>query len=180
MRVKNYLSGGLFDNKMSAKRCDAIVVQLDADILSDEPFRNRMRRCIRREVNDPAEPIERGKEICKILEIVGRVSELTQVDRDRHIVTAAVESTEAWCIGVFRRWADNPELLRGGALRDRFMDVLHESEGRPVQTVARIDKSPDRRERYCKRYAENYRNLEQQCYHFRELVEKLEVFFRNK
>ena len=38
VRVKSYLGGGLFDNEMSAKRCDAIVVQMDSDILSDEPF----------------------------------------------------------------------------------------------------------------------------------------------
>ena len=179
VRVKSYLGGGLFDNEMSAKRCDAIVVQMDSDILSDEPFRNRMRKCIGREVRDPETPIDRGREICTILEVVGRVSELTQVDREKHMVMAAVESTETWCIAAFSMWDDNPELLRGDVLRDRFMDVLHESEGRPMRAVARIDKSPGRRLKFCGKYAASYGSLEQQCHHFKELVEKLDVLFRN-
>lgn len=180
VRVKSYLGGGLFDNDMSAKRCDAIVVQLDSDILSDEPFRNRIRRWIRREVRDPVEPIERGREICIILEVVGRIEELNQVDRDKHVMAAAVESTETWCIAAYRRWGDNPELLRGGDLRNRFMDMLHESEGRPAQVVARIDKSSGRRLRFCNKFAANHARLAEQCHHFGKLVEELEALFRTE
>lgn len=34
-RVRTYFDGGLFDHGLSAKQCDVVTFQMDADVLSD-------------------------------------------------------------------------------------------------------------------------------------------------
>ena len=125
------------------------------------------------EIIDSDDPVERGREIRSIIEMAGRFDELAKVDRKRHIVSPAVESTETWCIAAFRRIEVDPELLKGQELCDEFMAVLHRSENRPVQVFVRIDKSTDRRLRFCRTHSLGFRRLERQCRHFRELVNRV-------
>jgi len=61
------------------------------------------------EVIDSDDPVERGREIRSIIEMAGRFNELVKVDRERHIVSPAVESTETWCIAAFRRIEVDPD-----------------------------------------------------------------------
>ena len=172
-RIRTYLDGGLFDHGLSAMHCDVMLLQMDADVLSDETFRNTIRKRFDLDVDDPDDPIERGQAIQGIIEVAGDSGRLSERDRNRHIVAPAVESTETWCVAVFRNLDSDPELLRGRDLRDAFMTVLHQSEGRPVQQFATISKSPKRRRRFCDRHSGGFKRLERQCFHYRTLVESL-------
>ena len=173
VREQAYLGDGLFDGGLSAKSCDVIVFQLDTDNLSMGPFRNGVEQRLGREVRNEDSPIRRGEEIRRIIEEVGGFGQLSDSDRRRHIVAPAVECTETWCVGVFKMWTHELELLRGNQLGELFMRVLHISEGRDMQEFASVDKSTRRRETFCKKHAKNYSWLEAQCYHYRELVESV-------
>ena len=172
-RTKTFLGGGLFGHGLSAKQCDLIVIQMDADNLSDDAFRNHMRNQYGVDVVDLGDPIERGNEVRSILETAGDFDELVKADRDRHVVAPAVESTETWCVAAFERQGQDPELLRSQDLCFAFMEALHRSENRPVREFAQIDKSPNRRLRFCETHSAGVDRLEGQCHHYRELVNRV-------
>ena len=172
-RVRMYFGGGLFDHGLSAKQCDVIVFQMDSDSLSDVAFQNHIRNQFGSDIADRDDPIERGNEIRSIIELAGSFDELVEIDRDRHIVAPAVESTETWCLAAFRRVEGDPELLAGQELCMAFMTALHRSENRPVQEFTQVDKSPERRLRFCRKHSSGFRRLEDQCHHFRELVTRV-------
>ena len=173
-RIKNYLSGGLFDDDLSAKRCDVLVFQMDSDILSDDSFQNWVKKHLCYDVADSTEPVPRGKEIRSIIGTAGKFETLSDDESKRHIPAPAVESTEAWCVAVFEKFSHDPERLKGLDLCEKFMTALHRSEGRPVQQFTRIDKSPRRRSRFCEKHAAGrFRRVETQCRHYRELVKSL-------
>ena len=173
-RVPSYLRDGLFDDGLSAKRCDVLVVQMDADILSHGPFQNWIRRNLRYDVVDSADPIQRGNEIRSIIEIAGSFENLSQSDSERHVPAPAVESTETWCVAAFRTLAGDPERLRGQHLCQEFMTALHRSEGRAVQSFTQINKTPSRRLWFCRKHSSGFRHLEAQCHHYRELLASIE------
>ena len=172
-RNKMYFGGGLFGYGLSAYQCDVIVFQMDADNLSDEAFRSHIGNQFGMDVFDSDDPIDRGHEIRSIIEVAGNFNELVEVERERHIVSPAVESTETWCVGAFRRLEEDPELLRGQELCVEFMTALHRSENRPIQVFTQVDKSPDRRSRFCKTHSVGVARLENQCRHYRELVSRV-------
>ena len=173
-RIANYLSGGLFDDGLSAKRCDVLVFQMDSDILSECSFQNWTRKTLGYDVTDSPDPIQRGNEIRSIIGIAGDFEELSQDKLTRHIPAPAVESTETWCVAAVRTLSDDPERLKGADLCQEFMTALHRSEDRVIQSYTRIDKSPDRRRRFCKKHAAGgFRCVESQCRHYRELVKSL-------
>ena len=169
-RIRTYFDGGLFDHGLSARQCDVIVFQMDADNLSDEPFRNRMRASYDRDIVEPCDPIDRGNEVRAIIRTAGGFEQLSQNDRNRHVAAPAVESTETWCIAVFQEHDHDPELLRSQELCERFMTVLHRSEGRRIQEFVQINKSSGRRRRFCEKHSTGFTRLERQCYHYRCLV----------
>ena len=170
-RVPSYLRDGLFDDGLSAKRCDVLVVQMDADILSDRRFRNWTMSNLGYAVTDPHEPVQRGSVIRSIIEIAGDFQVLSPSESKRHVPAPAVESTETWCVAAFRTLAGDPERLRGQRLCQEFMTALHQSEGRPVQHFAQINKSQSRRRRFCKKHSSGFRRLErsatttESCWH---------------
>ena len=172
-RTRTYFHGGLFDDDLSAKRCDVMVFQLDTDILSDLGFQNWTNEHYDYSVANLPDPVERGKEITAIIEKVGEFSELPLADMARHISAPAVESTETWCIAAFRQLSLDPELLSGSELCQEFMTALHRFENRPIQNFVHIDKDPDRRHRYCENHSGGFSRLENQCYHYRNLVAAL-------
>ena len=173
-RTKTYFDDGLFGGGLSAKTCDVMVFQMDADILPDSHFQDWIRRNLTRDVVNSDDPIERGKEIRTIIEIVGEFGDLSPRHLDGHMVAPAVESTETWCIAAFRRTSSNPELLRGQELCHRFMTVLHQSENRPAQDFVHINKDPHRRRRFCRSHSSSgFGPLEAQCHHYGELVNGL-------
>lgn len=172
-RIVTYFDGGLFGGGLSANHCDVIVLQIDTDTLSDAAFQNHIRDQYGIDVVDRDDPIERGNEVRSIIETAGGFVELTEVDRNRHVIAPAVESTETWCIAAFQRLDYDPELLRGEELCERFMAALHRSEGRELREFTQIDKSPDRRLRFCKTHSVGFDRLENQCRHYRYLVGSL-------
>ena len=91
----------------------------------------------------------------------------------RHIPAPSVESTETWCIAVFRQLSVDPETLSGNSLCREFMTALHRFENRPIEDFVRIDKNPGRRLPYCENHSGGYARLENQCYHYRNLVDSL-------
>ena len=173
-RTDNYLGGGLFDDDLSAKRCDVLVFQVDADILSDRRFRNWTMSNLGYAVTDPHEPVQRGSVIRSIIEIAGDFQVLSPSESKQHVPAPAVESTETWCVAAFRTLVDDPERLRGQRLCQEFMTALHQSEDRPVRQFAQINKSPSRRLRFCKQNSSGFRSLEAQCHHYRELLASVE------
>lgn len=174
-RTKAYFRGGLFGEGMSAKQCDVLVIQMDTDILSQVTFQNWMQSNFQYSVNDDPTPIRRGGEVKLILEIVGEFDKLSDDDLSRHVFAPSVESTETWCIAVRRQLEIDPERLRGTDLMREFMTALHESEHRPIQDFVHLNKNADRRHRYCKENSDGFRTLEQQCFHYRALVDSLHV-----
>ena len=112
-RIKNYLSGGLFDSDLSAKRCDVLVFQMDSDILSKVGFRNWTRNNLDYDVTDSSDPIQRGIEIRSIIGIAGDFETLSDDESTRHIPAPAVESTEAWCVAVYGMFTGEHERLKG-------------------------------------------------------------------
>ena len=172
-RTMAYFHGGLFDDALSAKRCDVMVFQLDTDVLSDLGFQNRMNEHYDYAVANLSDPVERGREITELIEIAGGFSTLTIADLRRHIPAPAVESTETWCIAAFRKLSVNPETLTGIALCREFMTALHRFENRPTEEFVHIDKNPDRRLPFCKNHSGGFARLEDQCYHYRVLVDAL-------
>ena len=169
-RTDNYLGGGLFDDDLSAKRCDVLLFQMDSDILSDRSFRNWTMSNLGYAVTDPDEPVRRGSVIRSIIEIAGDFQVLSPSESKRHVPAPAIESTETWCVAAFLTLADDPELLRGQDLCREFMTALHRSEGRAVQSFTRINKTPDRRRRFCEQHSSEFLLLETQCRHYREMV----------
>ena len=174
VRASRYFDG-LFRGDRNANTCDAIVLHLDTDILSNPDFRRHIVERFDVAVEDALEPVARGQQIANVIEAVGGWAELAEADAKRHVASPAVEATETWCVGVFRIWtADDLEALRGDALRDRFMTVLHRSESRPdAGPYSETDKSVERRRRFCEKHAGGYARLESQCPHYRDLVVKL-------
>ena len=172
-RIRTYFDGGLFDNGLSAKQCDVVTFQMDADVLSDEAFRRHMKQRFDRDIGDPDDPIERGQAIRGIIETAGAFDRLSERDLSRHVVATSVESTETWCVAIFRRIEFDPERLRGQDLCDAFMEALHRSEGRRMQQFVHIDKSPERRRHFCRKHSGGFERLERQCRHYRALVENL-------
>ena len=172
-RVDAYFDRGLFGGRLSAKRCDVMVFQMDADILSDRSFQHWVTGNLGYEVVDSGDPMQRGSEIRSIIEIAGDFVELSIRASQRHIPAPAVESTETWCVAAFRVLCGDPEVLRGPDLCLEFMTALHRSENRPVQQFAHIDKQPNRRRRYCEKHSAGFERLEAQCLHYRELVDSI-------
>ena len=174
-RVKAYFDGGIFEGERSAVRCDVVVVQLDSDILEEEGFRTHVESKFGINLGEPSSPTSRGEEVQKILDLAMIRGALTEIDEKRHIVAPAVESTETWCIAAYKWWPEeNLEEIRGQELGRRFMEALHQSEQRVMQTFGKIDKSRTRRKRFCEKHKGNVERLEQQCYHYRVLLKQVE------
>ena len=152
----------------NAQRCDAIVVHLDADNLSRSRFRKHVHRWYQTHLNNPVPPQHRGNEIARLIKRVGKFNSL------QYVVAAAVESTETWCLSTFPV-SGNPEKLSGQSLRQKFMEVLHLSEGRPTcgRVFSRTSKGRKRREKYCDRTAQHTNRIENQCHHYNKLVTDL-------
>ena len=178
VRMESYIRGGLFAGELSSRQCDVIVFHVDADVLSDEGFRNYMRNQYGLEIVEPTEPRERGELVEGIVENACNLDKLSDSEKDCHIVAVAVESTETWCIASFGRRRSDPEKLSGQSLCEEFMTVLHRSEGRPMRPFVQINKSERRRKRFCLKHASGFGNLEAQCFHYRRLVERVEAAIR--
>jgi hypothetical protein len=173
-RIRVHFDNGPFQKNMSAKACDAILVQMDSDILDDGKFRAHLINAWGLELVDAAEPRERGLRIIQVLELWSGLDALTAADRKRHVFAPAVESTETWCVAAFDKKYASPESLRGKELIQAFMTALEASENRPLKDYAEADKQADRREKFCvKHSATGATRIMASCPHFAQAVERL-------
>ena len=149
-RIPAYLRGGLFDDGLSAKQCDVLIFQMDADILSHDYPRNWIKEELGYVVMDSTDPMRRGRQIRSIIGIAGDFQSLLPSEVELHVPVPAVESTETWCVAAFQRLSRDPERLQGDGLCQAFMTALHRSEGRPMQSFMKVNKTPTRRKRFAR------------------------------
>lgn len=153
VRVERFFGGGIFENDLDELAVDALAIHLDADILDDVHFTRQMKKR-KLQFSSPIAPLDRYYEIARILYQQAGLEDLCAGDRARHILSPAVESSEAWCIAAFERRGDAPEELKQDLLWHEFGTVLLRSENRPIpEILGEPNKDPDRRERYCSRHS---------------------------
>ena len=155
----------------NVQRCDAILVHLDADNLSQPQFKKHIHKWYKTSVKSSQRAQDRGKEIARLISHVGKLTTSRDPASKRYVIAAAVESTETWCLSAFRVVRVNPEILSGGSLCQEFMQALLAYEGRPTGGVFRkISKDVRRRKRFCRGTAQNADRIERQCHHYNQLV----------
>ena len=163
-----------FAGNLHTQTCDAIVVHLDADNLSDAEFRRHIAKWYNTAVKDPTGAQHRGNEIKRIVRWVAKLRSQKRGggSNSLYVIAPAVESTETWCLSASQFLNGNPERLSGLALCQEFMTALHASEGRPIggRVFSNISKDVKRRNRFCRRTSCDARMIESQCYHYRRLI----------
>lgn len=169
---RNLYLSDMFERDRSEK-CDAIVIHLDADNLSDLQFREHVAKHYGATVQDPDTPRHRGKEITRIIRLVGKLDTSPDQSTKRYVVAAAVEATETWRVSAFRVVSGDPERLSGLDLCQRFMTALHKVERRPMRPFRNVSKDVSRRKRFCRSTADYASRIESQCYHYKRLITDL-------
>lgn len=176
LRMTQYFGGGPFLNNLSAKACDIFLIQMDSDIIDDKKFRRHMINDYNYGIQPHNAPNRRGQCVAKVLELWSKFEELDDGNRRRHVVSPAVESTEAWCVAAFSDSHQKPEELNGSDLITAFMAALEESEGRSIQAYSKANKDVKRRERFCKKHAnDGYKRIVQLCPHFDRALEMIRL-----
>ena len=156
------------------QKCDAIVVHLDADNLSESQFQDHVSKHYQTTVKDPKSPHHRGREIARIIRQIGNLStSRNQSNNRRYVIAAAVESTETWCLTAFQAVHDNAERLSGLPLCEQFMTALHNFEQRPIRPFKKVSKDVRRRNKFCRNTADAASQIESQCYHYKKLISDL-------
>lgn len=174
VRIQRYFGGGLFGGALSTEPLDAIILQLDSDVVDDDSFRNFAKKNLEYEVSQSLNPEERGQQIIAVLGLAAAFNQMTDVDKDRHVITPSVEATETWCIAAFHPVLSDYENLRGPDLVNEFMTVLEKSEGRePQNSYANIDKDAKRRKVFCEKHFSGSVRIQNSCSHFAESVSQL-------
>lgn len=173
-RVQQYFCGGLFGGPSSTEPFDCIVIHLDSDILAEESFCTYIRVTYGYEVASPVASHDRANEIRQVINLVAKFDALTDADKKRHVMAVAVESTEAWCVAVFKMPVQNAETLTGQALIDEFMCALEKSEGKdPNPPYASINKTIKRRKRFCEKHHATSNRIVQACEQFSRTLQEL-------
>ncbi len=174
-RIQRFFSGGFFGGALTTDPLDAIVFQLDSDVLDHEVFKNFVFDRFSIEYLPSDDPSRRGEIIESILSRALQMDVLTDADNRRHVLVAAVESTEAWCVTAFRAQPSDCESLKGQALTNAFMNALELSESRiPQASYENADKSYHRRIAFCKMHASNSERIERDCPQYAAVIAKLE------
>ena len=173
-RAQRFFTRGLFGGGLAEELLDGILVQLDSDILGEDSFVAHVEKQHGYTAKDPATAEQRAEEVCQVLSLAARLLEMTEADVSRHVLAPAVESTEAWCVAAFSSRPSDFERLSGPDLANEFMCALERSESRPLkQPYAHVDKSPDRRLRFCRNYASQSDRIIAGCPRFREAHDQL-------
>lgn len=170
-RVQQYLVG-LFDSNLDAKKCDAFLIQMDVDHVSHPSFKTRMEQKygLVSSTNTKAARIKFAKDS---LTEWAQLAACTTAIGDKHVLVAAADSSESWCIAAFSNVQGDVEAIGGQQKTTLFMDALHKSESRPCAPCTAIDKSPARRARYCEKYKPFHQRVYDQCEQFRLAADAL-------
>lgn len=178
-RVQQYFGGGLFEGGLGFDPLSCLLIHLDSDILSDGPFCEFVQTKFQKDVANPVAAGQRANEITSIICKAARLAEMSNADKERHVLAPAVESTEAWCVAAFTMPPDDFESLASQQLTDAFMCALERSEGNEASPpYAKINKSTKRRKRFCERHAASSDRVLRSCAQFRSTYETLTALFR--
>lgn len=173
-RITTYFGGGLFGGNLATTPLDVILVHLDADIIEDKAFRLFVKDRYTKNVSAKERPLDRANAIREVIRAAANFDEMANLDRAKHVIAVATEATETWCVAAFQSRGKGYELLRGDALRDKFMTVLERSEGRePRDAYAQLDKSARRRKRFCNTHAGGSGRIVKGCRQFRDAFSEL-------
>lgn len=171
-RVLKYFGPGLF--KTSIDTCDAILIQIDTDILDEPSFINYMNAHFSCSINVCKGAAARADEVRRVLWMAACLDELTEADQYKHVLAPAVESTENWCVAAFVLPTTDFETLSGQALVDAFMSSLLRYEGQtPTPPYSQIDKTVRRRERFCRDHAGFHGRVAKGCQQFQRAQDQL-------
>lgn len=166
-RIQRYFGGGLFGGELQQELLDAIIIQLDTDIIVNSSFTDFVRSQYGLNIKDHVDPELRAREIVQVITKAANLDILTDADARRHVPFAAVESTETWCIAAFNPQKSGSELLKGLSLTNAFMTALEKSESKsPKLSYQNIDKTYKRREIFCKKHASNVQRILDDCGEF--------------
>ena len=173
-RIQIHFGGGLFQEPVDKPRLNALLIQLDSDILGKQSFTNRVSNAYDLAVENPDDAQERADEIRKVIRSAAKFDDMTEHEKALHVIAPAVESTEAWCVAAFTTPTPNCELLNGQNLRDAFMSVLERSEGRnPSPPYSRIDKDQKRRKDFLAIHAQGSARVRGGCQQFDQAYQQL-------
>lgn len=173
-RIQQFFTEGLFGGELANEPLDGILVQLDSDILGNGSFCVHVKKQLGYTVENPEAAAQRAEEVRHVLALAARLLEMTEADVSRHVLAPAVEATETWCVAAFSALRSDFESLSGTDLANAFMCALERSESRPpVPPYANVDKTTNRRLRFCKAYASKSWRVIDGCPRFREAHERL-------
>jgi len=172
-----FFQQGLFANSKRAANLDALLLQLDTDILTDQGALNFLRK--HKIIPVAALNVkEKAQRISEILEHFANMTSVGQEYLGHHVFAPISECSEAWCVAVDPHFQGAPEDISGEQLCNAFGAALARSANRPVkQNYSSINKRTLSREKYCKSTSHRT-DLLNKCTLFVELVTKLEI--RNK
>jgi hypothetical protein len=175
VRIPTYLGSGLFQGSASEKRCDALLLHMDADILEHASFQGYVSTNFKHTVVADDRPAKRASEICTVISFAAKLQDINQDDMNRHVMCPAVESTETWCVAAFFNTRSvEYEKLRGSELTNQFMKALEISESRrPGDEYKSVDKNVARREKFCKKHASGAKRIQKHCRSFAVAVDAL-------
>ena len=173
-RIKNYFGGGVFEKPNDKPPLDAILIQLDSDILGELSFTNHVSNAYDLVVGNPGNAQERADEIRRVIRSAAKFDDMAEHDVELHVLAPAVESTEAWCVAAFTTPTPNCELLKGQHLKDEFMIALERREGRvPSPPYAKVDKDQKRRQRFLATHAQGSARVKLGCQQFDQAYQQL-------
>lgn len=178
-RSLRYLNGGLFSNNLSKKSVDAIIIQMDTDIIGEQSFENFIDKHYGIRTNGAQTPQERSLEIRKILQKASQITQLSDTNKKKHIICPAVESTEAWCIIVFNETDTdiNACSLRDQDLINAFGKVFSKYKGIPEEKIKKfyssINKNQRSRKDFCEKSKSGVKFLIEKCDDFKRSVEEI-------
>lgn len=175
-RIERYFGGGLFSSQLEETSFDAILIQLDADTLGNESFKRYVKKEFGYDVRNCASPKEKGECLQAILRLASQWDLMTSADSRRHIIAPAIDSTENWCVAAFENQRIDYEVIGNPEIVTRFMRALERSESKePKGGYAVIDKSLNRRRKFCQKHAVGSGKVIDGCHHFSLAFENIKA-----
>lgn len=173
-RVIRFFGAGLFRGALGSEPLDAIIIQVDTDILDDKGFSNYINETYGYTVNRPVDPVGRRVEMQRVIELACDFASITEVDVNRHIIAPAVENTETWCIASFYPAENQCESISPIGVITPFMVALERSEGRqPKAGYINVDKDCDRREAFCRAFRSQAGRVYEKCAAFSQACDRV-------
>ena len=86
-RIKNYFGGGLFEEPLDEPPLDAILIQLDSYIFSEQSFTNHVSNKYELDVENPDGAQERANEIRKVIRNAARFDDINEQYKALHVMS---------------------------------------------------------------------------------------------